>query len=83
MPDHVIVGQTPPSLAHLCGLAERGGIQVAQDLERDLGRESGEEVDPDEFSNRSGEEGQLREAALREDATEHQLSVFGGSGREE
>jgi hypothetical protein len=56
--------------------AQRSGIEVAENLEAQFGRKRSEKVDLDQVSNGGGDQGQLRKAALRENALEHEVSVF-------
>lgn len=51
MPYHVVVGELPPPAAHLGGFAERGSVEVAQDLVAELGGEGGEEVNLDQVAH--------------------------------
>ena len=83
VPDHIIVGQSPPSLADLRGFAKGGCVQVAENFEAEFGRKCGEEVDLDEVSYAGGDVGELRETALGEDALQHEVAVFGWCGGEE
>lgn len=55
MPDNIIVCQRPPSLTDLRRFAERGCIQVAEDLEGYFGRKRGQKVDADEVTNVRGD----------------------------
>ena len=83
VPHHVIIGELSPPPADLGGVAERGGVEVAEDLEAQFGGQSAEEVDLDEVADGGGDEGELGEAALGEDALQHEIAVGGGGGREE
>jgi hypothetical protein len=71
VPDHVVIGELSPSTADLGGLAEGCCVEVAEDLEAQFRRKCAEEVDLDEVADRRGDEGELGEAALGEDALEH------------
>lgn len=83
MPDDIIVGHFSPAATDLGGLAQRRGIEVAEDLEAELWRQSRHEVDFDQVADRGGDEGELREAALGEDALQHEVAMLGrGSGEE-
>ena len=57
VPHDIIVGELSPLPAHLGGLAERGGIEMAQDLETQFMGKGGKEVDLDEVSNGRGDKG--------------------------
>jgi hypothetical protein len=83
MPHHIVIGKGPPSMGDLRSTAEGGSVEVAKDFERELGGKSGEEVDTDEFADTSRDEGQLGEAALRQDALQHQLALLSRGGGEE
>lgn len=83
MPDNIVICKTSPPLTDLGRFAEGGGIEVTQDLEAELRGESREEVDLDQVSNVRRDEGELREAALSEDALQHEISVFGRRRREQ
>ena len=82
VPYHVVVSQGSPAWGNLGGAAEGGGVEVAQNFEGQLRRKGSEEIDSDEFTDASGNEGKLGEAALSEDALQHQFALLGGSGRE-
>lgn len=49
MPDHIVIGKDSPPLTDLSGFAKRCRIQTTEDLERDLGWQSAEEVNTDEL----------------------------------
>jgi hypothetical protein len=83
MPHHVIISEGPPSVGHLCSTAEGGSVEVAEDFEGELRGKRGEEIDANEFTDTGGDEGQLGEAALSQDALQHQLTLLGRGGREE
>ena len=71
-PKDVVVGQAPPLAAHLSGPAERGRIEIAEDLERDFTRKDSERVDADQVSELLGEERQLGETAHGEEPMENE-----------
>jgi hypothetical protein len=83
MPHHIIVGESLPSVGHLCSTAEGGSVEVAENFEGELGGKSAEEVDSNEFTDTGGDKGELGEAALSQDALQHQLTLLGRGGREE
>jgi hypothetical protein len=60
----------------LRGLAKGIGIEVAEDLESQLRGKCGEEVDAYEVPDVGREKGELREAALSEDALKHKVPVL-------
>ena len=80
MPHHIIIRQLTPLATHLRSLTQRCRIQIRKDFEAEFGGEGGEEIDLDEVADRGGDEGELGEAALGEDALEHEVAVFGGGG---
>lgn len=51
VPYHVVIGQVSPSMAYLGCFAERCGVEIAEDLEAQLGRQGGEEVDFEEVTD--------------------------------
>ena len=69
VPNDVVICQLSPPSVDLRGLAERGCVEVAEDLEAQLGGERAEEVDLDEIADGRGYEGELRETALSEGET--------------
>jgi hypothetical protein len=83
VPDDVVVGKLSPPPAHLGGVAQRSRVKRAKDLEAQLSGECAEEVDLDEVADGRGDEGELGEAALGEDALQHEVAVSRGGGREE
>ena len=51
VPHNIVVGELSPFSAHLSGLAERGGVEMAKDLETQLMGKGSKEIDLDEVSN--------------------------------
>ena len=83
VPNDVVICQLSPPSVDLRGLAERGCVEVAEDLEAQLGGERAEEVDLDEIADGRGYEGELRETALSEDTLQHEVAMARrGSGEE-
>ena len=83
VPNDVVICQLSPPSIDLRGLAERGCVEVAEDLEAQLGGERAEEVDLDEIADGRGYEGELRETALSEDTLQHEVAMARrGSGEE-
>lgn len=73
-PENVVICKTTPASAHLCCPAEGSGIKICKNLEGYFAGEDGEGVDANELTELFGEEGELREAAHRKDASEDELS---------
>ncbi len=82
-PDGVVVGQQAPCLADLGGLGETDGVEIAEDLLRDLDGQGGDEVDFEGLRDFAGDERELGEAELGEDALQHQLAVTSRGGGEQ
>jgi hypothetical protein len=83
MPYNVVISQSPPAMGDLGGAAKRGGVEVSKDLEGEFGGKSCEEVDSDQFADAGRDEGELREAALSQNALKHQLALLGWGRREQ
>lgn len=56
VPDHVVVGETLPTLADLGSMAEGGGVEIGEDPEGDFGWCDGQKVDAEEWLEVVGEE---------------------------
>ena len=72
-----------PSMAHLRGFAEGGSVEIAEDLEAQLRRQRGEEVDFEETADVGGDERQLGKTACRQDALQHEVALPCWRGGEE
>jgi hypothetical protein len=83
MPDQVIVSEVAPAATDLGGLAEGDSVEVAEDFIGELGGKGSEEVDLELLVHLTRHGRELREAALRDDALQHQVAVLGGRRREE
>jgi len=55
---------------------------MTKDFKAEFGREGSEEIDLDELANVGRDIRELREAALCEDALQHEIAMFTGCGRE-
>lgn len=75
VPDHIVVGELSPFAAHLSRFAERGCVEIGEDFEAQLMRQCANEVDLDQVTDGRGDERQLREAALSQNALEHEVAV--------
>jgi hypothetical protein len=80
VPDHVIVGKVAPSPTDLGRFAQRKCVEVCEDLIREFGRKSPEKIDLELLLDLASDGRQLREAALGNDALEHEVAVFGRRG---
>ena len=83
VPNDVIVSQLPPPPIDLGGFAERGCVEIAEDLEAQFGGECAEKVDLDEIADGRGNEGELGKTALSEDALQHEVPMARRGGGEE
>lgn len=75
VPNHIVVSESPPALADLGSVAERCGVEVREDAKGDLWGEDGQEVDAEEWLKVVGEEGELGDTALGQEAAEDKLAM--------
>lgn len=75
VPDHIVIGETLPTLADLGSVAEGRGIKVGEDTEGDFGRSDRQKVDSEERLKMVGEEGELGHTTLGQEAAEDELAM--------
>lgn len=75
VPNHIVISESPPALADLSSVAERGGVEVREDAKGYLWGENGQEVDAEEWLKVIGEEGELGYTALSQEAAEDKLAM--------
>ena len=76
MPDDIVVSKTSPTLTHLCSLAQRRSVQIAENLITKLSWQGRDEINLDQIAQRGREERELLETALSEYTTEDKISML-------
>lgn len=75
VPDHIVIGETLPTLADLGSVAEGGGVEIGEDAECDFGRSDRQKVNSEERLKMVGEERELGHTTLRQEAAEDELAM--------